>query len=115
MMSNKQEEIYRQATEGLRRIFQAECTANIDSSIQFSLTGESAVDFYTLIKDQTLTIEPGRMASPRVTMSMEAYDFLAMLTGEISTTDAFAGGKLKVGGNLFYAMKLAPVFKFGDA
>ncbi len=38
-----------------------------------------------------------------------------MLDGTLSTTDAFTSGKLKVGGNLIYTMKLATVFKFGSS
>jgi putative sterol carrier protein len=46
-------------------------------------------------------------------LSMAAEEFLHMLSGELDPMDAFASGKLKVGGNVFHAMKLAPVFKFG--
>lgn len=112
-MNSEQENIYQQAAAGLKRIFQAESTGNIDAVIQFTLTGENGIEFYTLIREKTLTIEAGRFQSPRVTMSMPVEDFLNMLAGTLSPTEAFASGKLKVGGNLFYAMKLAPVFKFG--
>jgi putative sterol carrier protein len=109
-----QTSLFETASAGLQRIFQAESTANIDAAIQFRLTGENDLEFYTLIQKKTLAIFPGRAPSARVTMSMPAQDFLAMLSGSLSPTDAFASGKLKVGGNLFYAMKLAPVFKFGS-
>ena len=103
-----------EAYAGLRRIFQPQNTANIDVVIQFTLTGADGVDFYAVIRDQTLALEAGKPAAAKVKMTMDARDFLAMLSGTLSTTDAFASGKLKVGGNLIYAMKLATVFKFGS-
>ena len=101
------------AFRGLQRIFQPENTANIDAVIEFILTGEGGVEFFATIRDQKMHLEVGHPSSAKVKMRMPAADFLAMLDGSLSTTDAFTSGKLKVGGNLIYAMKLATVFKFG--
>jgi putative sterol carrier protein len=101
------------AFTGLKRVFQPENTANIDAVIQFVLSGEGGVEFFATIREQALILEVGRPPSSKVKMSMPAGDFLAMLDGTLSTTDAFTSGKLKVGGNLIYAMKLATVFRFG--
>ena len=103
------------AFQGLNRIFQPEQTNNIDVVIEFILTGEGGVDFFATIKDKKIELEIGRPPKAKVKMQMPAGDFLAMLDGSLSTTDAFTSGKLKVGGNLIYAMKLASVFKFGSA
>jgi putative sterol carrier protein len=103
-----------EAFKGLQRIFQPENTANIDAVILFVLTGEGGVEFFATIRDQAMILEIGHPPSLKVKMSMQAGDFLAMLKGTLSTTDAFTSGKLKVGGNLIYAMKLATVFKFGS-
>jgi putative sterol carrier protein len=62
-----------------------------------------------------MALEEGHPISSKVKMNIPATDFLAMLDGTLSTTDAFTSWKLKVGGNLIYAMKLATVFKFGSA
>jgi putative sterol carrier protein len=98
---------------GLKRIFRAESTTNIDAVIQFVLTGEGGVEFFAVIRDQMMTLEVGHPPSSKVKMSMPAGDFLDMLAGNLSTTDAFTSGKLRVSGNLIYAMKLATVFQFG--
>jgi putative sterol carrier protein len=102
-----------EAFKGLKRVFQPEHTANINAVVQFDLTGEGGVEFFATIRDQVMKLEAGHAPSSKVKMSMQAGDFLAMLDGSLSTTDAFTSGKLKVGGNLNYAMKLATVFKFG--
>lgn len=100
------------AFEGLQRIFQPEQTANVDAVIEFVLTGESGAAFFATIRDQRMVLQAGHPQKAKVKMQMPADDFLAMLDGTLSTTDAFTSGKLKVGGNLIYAMKLATVFKF---
>jgi putative sterol carrier protein len=97
---------------GLQRIFQPQNTANMHIVIQFVLTGDNATEFFATINNQTMQLEPGHAPS-KVSMKMPAADFLDMLSGKLSTSDAFSSGKLKVGGNLIYAMKLAAVFKFG--
>lgn len=103
------------AFHGLQRIFQPDQTANLDVVIEFILTGEGGIDFFATIRDQKIVLTSGRPPKAKVKMQMPAVDFLAMLDGSLSTTDAFTSGKLKVGGNLIYAMKLATVFKFGSA
>ena len=97
---------------GLQRIFQPAGAANVDAVIQFVLTGEGAVEFYATIRHGAMTLAPGRAPS-KVSMRMAAGEFLDMVNGRLSTMDAFSSGKLKVGGNLIYAMKLATVFRFG--
>ena len=114
-MMLKSETTIEEAFEGLQRIFQPENTANVDAVILFVLSGEGGVEFFATIRDQTLNLEVGHPPSSKVKMSMPAGDFLAMLDGKLSTTDAFTSGKLKVGGNLIYAMKLATVFRFGGS
>ncbi|NLG96484.1 MAG: SCP2 sterol-binding domain-containing protein [Chloroflexi bacterium] len=100
------------ALEGLRRIFQPDQAANINTVIEFNLTGEGGVVFAAIIHDQQIDFEVENPPKAKVKMQMPAVDFLKMLDGSLSTTDAFASGKMKVGGNLIYAMKLATVFKF---
>jgi putative sterol carrier protein len=114
-MTLKPETTIETAFKGLRHIFQPENTANIDAVIQFVLSGEGGVEFFATIRNQAMTLEVGHPPSSKVKMSMPAGDFLDMLDGKLSTTDAFTSGKLKVGGNLVYAMKLATVFRFGSS
>jgi putative sterol carrier protein len=102
-----------EACAGLRRIFQPEHAATVDAVVQFVLTGEGGAEFYATIRRGAMTLEAGRAPSSKVSMRMAAGEFLDMLSGKLSTADAFASGKLKVGGNLIYAVKLATVFKFG--
>lgn len=102
------------AFAGLQRIFQPDQAANLDAVIEFVLTGEGGVTFAATIRNQQMVFEVGQPPKAKVKMQMPAADFLAMLDGSLSTTDAFSSGKLRVGGNLIYAMKLATVFKFGS-
>jgi putative sterol carrier protein len=105
--------VLEEAFAGLRRIFRPEGAGSLKVVIQFSLTGDSGVEFFATVAERTLTLERGT-SQAKVTMKMPAQDFLDMLSGRLPTMDAWVSGKLKVGGNLIYAMRLAPVFKFGS-
>jgi putative sterol carrier protein len=100
------------AQAGLQRIFRAEHTSTINLVIQFDLHSEGAVSFHGLVSEGTLRFEPGRAERPRVTMKMGAADFIDMLEGRLDTSDAWLSGRLKVGGNLIQALRLAKVFDF---
>jgi putative sterol carrier protein len=100
---------------GLRRIFRPDGAGSVKIVIQFELTGEDGVEFIATVGDRALNLERGRAPAAKVSMKMPAQEFLDMLSGKLPTTEAWLSGKLKVGGNLIYAMRLAPVFKFGSA
>ena len=106
------ERVAERAQAGLKRIFRAENTSAINLIIQFDLHGEGAVSFHGLVREGTLSFGPGRAERPRVTMKMVAGDFIDMLEGRLDTSAAWLSGRLKVGGNLIQAMRLAKVFDF---
>jgi putative sterol carrier protein len=112
-MTTTPQDTLNESFAGLQRIFQPQNTANMNIVIQFVLTGDHGAEFFAAINNQTMQLEPGHAPTSKVSMKMPAGDFLDMLSGKLSTSDAFSSGKLKVGGNLIYAMKLAAVFKFG--
>jgi putative sterol carrier protein len=48
-------------------------------------------------------VERGSAESPRVTIKMSVADFVRLITGRLNGMQAFMTGKLKVGGDLFFA------------
>ena len=107
------DEVYEQSVDGLQRVFSPEGAGSLNAVVQFTLTGDDGVEFFASIRERALGLERGRATSSKVTMRMDAHEFLDLLSGRLSASDAWLSGKLKVGGNLIYAMRLAPVFKFG--
>ena len=53
-------------------------TAGLDAVIQYQLTGEGGGKYYTHIQETTCVVQEGEHATPRMTVIMEAIDFVDM-------------------------------------
>ena len=85
--------------------------SGLDIVIQHDLTGDGGGAYYAAIKDGACTVTEGTHDSPSMTMTMEAADFVALLSGELDGMAAFMGGKLKIAGDMNIAMKMQTLFK----
>jgi putative sterol carrier protein len=56
-------------------------------------------------------VEQGTAEEPKLTLSADANDYLDIVTGKLNAMSAFAGGKIKLQGDLGMAMKLMNFFK----
>jgi putative sterol carrier protein len=79
--------------------------------IQYDLTGEGGGQYHSKIKDGTATITPGAAASPNMTLTMGAQDFVDMTSGKLDGMSAFMSGKLRISGDMGLAMKLQSLFR----
>ncbi len=93
------------------KAFQPEKAQGVEAVIQYHLTGEGGGDWVITIKDGQCVVEPGTAENPRLTLTAEAADYLAIVTGKLNPMNAFAEGKLKLKGDLGLAMKLQNFFR----
>jgi putative sterol carrier protein len=93
------------------KAFVPEKAAGIEAVVQYNLTGDQGGDWIINIGDDKCTVEKGVAESPRLTLIAEAADYLDIITGKLNAMSAFAGGKLKLKGDLNLAMKLMDFFK----
>ena len=91
--------------------FIPEKAGDMDSVIQFSLTGEEASEWYVIIKEGTCKVEKGEHNSPTMTLTADSQDYKDIVTGKVNPMNAFMQGKVKLNGNLNLAMKFADIFK----
>ena len=88
----------------------ADAASGLDCVIQHDLTGDDGGNYYVTIKDGAATVSEGTHASPSMTLTMEASDFVALSSGELDGMSAFMGGKLKIAGDMGLAMKMQSLF-----
>ena len=91
--------------------FNADAAKGMNSVIQFNLTGDGGGSYHVAIKDGACTVGEGAHASPNMTMTMAASDYVDMITGKLNGQMAFMSGKLKIAGDMGLAMKMQTLFK----
>jgi putative sterol carrier protein len=91
--------------------FNADAAKGMNSVIQFNLTGDGGGTYHVAIKDGACSVAEGAHASPNMTMTMAAQDYVDMITGKLNGQMAFMSGKLKIAGDMSLAMKMQTLFK----
>ncbi len=97
--------------DGMAGRFQAGMGKDLDTVIQHEITGEGGGNWYATIKDAACTVTEGKAASPALTLTMSAPDWVDMAHGKLNGQTAFMTGKLKLKGDMALAMRLATLFK----
>ena len=93
------------------KAFRPEKAVGVDAVVQYNLTGEQGGDWIITIGDGKCSVKKGVAEAPRLTLTADAADYLNIITGKLNAMSAFAGGKLKLKGDLNLAMKLMDFFK----
>jgi putative sterol carrier protein len=93
------------------KAFQADKAHGVEAEVQYHLTGDQGGDWIVRIGGGACEVEKGTAEAPNLTLTAEAADYLAIITGKLNAMGAFAEGKLKLKGDLPLAMKLMNFFK----
>lgn len=78
----------------------------INAVMFFDLSGEGGGQWTLTLKDDGVTVENGKTATPNVTFSMAAQDFIAVANGTLNPVSAFMQGKVRISGDIGLAMRL---------
>jgi len=81
----------------------------IDAVYQFKLTGDGGCEYVVDLK--TPEIREGADGSAQCTVTMEATDFVDMVTGKVQGQQLFMMGKLLIEGDMGLALRLQQVFE----
>jgi putative sterol carrier protein len=90
--------------------FNATAAKGMKAVYQFDLTGVGGGKYNLAIDDGKLAVGDGAHASPNITITMAASDYLDMVNGKLNPQMAFMSGKLKIAGDMGLAMKMAQLF-----
>jgi putative sterol carrier protein len=100
-------EIFSQMSQNLN----PDAAKGMNSVIQFNLSGDGGGNYHVIIKDGTCSVAEGTHASPNMTMTIAAQDYVDMISGKLNGQMAFMSGKLKIAGDMGLAMKMQSLFK----
>ncbi len=90
--------------------FNKEAAKGLTAIYQFDLSGDGGGKWQVAIKDQTIDVKEGQAASPNITISMAAQDYLDMLSGKLNGQVAFMSGKLRIAGDMGLALRMQSLF-----
>lgn len=90
--------------------FKADAAKGMKAVYQFDLTGDGGGKYSLAIDDGKLTVGEGLHASPNITITMAANDYLDMVGGKLNPQMTFMSGKLKIAGDMGLAMKMQQLF-----
>jgi putative sterol carrier protein len=85
--------------------------SGLNAVIQYDLSGEGGGQYASHIHDGTCEVTPGQHASPTMTLSMAAPDFVDLIEGRLDGMTAFMSGKLRISGDMGLAMRMQSLFK----
>ena len=90
--------------------FNSEKAAGMKAVYQWDITGDGGGKWNAEIADGKCKVSEGEHASPNITITVTASDWLDILNGKLDGQMAFMSGKLKVKGDMSLAMKLKTLF-----
>jgi putative sterol carrier protein len=92
--------------------FVPEAAQGLKCVYQFNITGDGGKEFYADIDDGKLDVSEGKHDTPSVTITVEASDYLAMLTNPALGQQLFMSGKLRMEPlDMNLAMKMGQLFR----
>jgi len=90
--------------------FNAGAAAGVNAIYQFDLTGDDGGTYHVQVANGGCEVHDGPAASPNITITMAASDYLDMINGKLNPQMAFMGGKLKIKGDMSLALKMQQIF-----
>ncbi len=101
----------KQAFEMMPSRFNKEAAKGLNAIYQFDLSGDGGGKWHVIINNDSCQVKEGAAASPSITISMAAQDYLDMLSGKLNGQVAFMSGKLRIAGDMGLALKMQSLFQ----
>ena len=83
----------------------------INSIYQFKLSGPNGGEWYVDLTKPGGEVKAGTNPGAKCTISMTDADFVALVSGKLTSLMAFMTGKLKIQGDMGLALKLQNILK----
>ena len=102
------EEIFK----GMESAFDAEKAASTQAVVQYDVDSGGETKTWTVnIDNGTISTSSGAAENPRLTLQSSLPNFLRLISGEAQGPALFMSGKLKIKGDMMFAMQMQNFFK----
>ncbi len=91
--------------------FNKDAAKGLNAVYQFDLSGDGGGKWHVIINNDSCQVNEGAHASPNITISMTAQDYLDMLSGKLNGQMAFMTGKLRIAGDMGLALRMQSLFQ----
>jgi putative sterol carrier protein len=91
--------------------FQGDKAEGVYAVIQMNLSGDGGGEWYITIKDKTCKVETGTAPASRVVLAASTSDCVDLFTRKLDPMRAFMTGKVRLTGDMNFAMRLMNYFK----
>ena len=92
--------------ETLNDRFVPEAAKGVNAKITYELGGDNGGTWTVTVADQAFSIDAGGCEKPKVTILMNADEYVQMANGDLDGTKAYMTRKLKVKGSIPMAQKM---------
>ncbi len=80
---------------------------------QFNISGDGGGEWNVKVGGGNVEVGTGRAENPNITLTMDAGNFVDLVSGKLNAQTAFLTGKLKIQGDMTLAMKLQSILALG--
>lgn len=105
-----QQDLIRSLVFGMKERFNARAAADADIVYQFEIAGDDGGDFVVSVSNGECDVREARDANPTLTLSMTAPTYVDLAMGRITGPQAFFKRKIRMTGDINYALKLHTLF-----
>jgi len=90
--------------------FRADRAGNLQATYQFQLAGSGGGTWTVYVANGACSVAEGGTPLPSVGIGMGGDDFIKLSQGKLDTTQAYRQGRVKIGGDLNLAARIADIF-----
>ena len=106
-----EDEVLKNIFDGMQDAFQPEKAQGVNSTLQYDVDTSSGTKQWTVkIENGACETSEGPAPDPRLTLKVGLVDFIRLIFGQADGTQLFMSGKLKLQGDMMFAMQMQGFF-----
>ena len=106
-----EDEVLKNIFQGMQEAFIPEKAQGVNSTIQYDVATDAGTKSWSAkIENGTCVTSEGPAPDPRLTLQVSLVDFIRLIFGQADGTQLFMSGKMKLQGDMMFAMQMQGFF-----